>query len=145
MGILAGEEYRATHGMGNWYPGDTIAAAIGQSDNMFTPIQLSSYVATLLNGGTRYNVHILDSVREYYTDDIIEKYTPYVVSSAPISNYSLSVVKEGMRSMISSSNTASTYMKDVPVPVGGKTGPAQTNAENDNGLFVAAAPYNDLR
>lgn len=143
VGILAGEEYRAAHGMGNWYPGDTIAAAIGQSDNMFTPIQLSNYVSTLLNGGTRYNVHILDSVREYYTDDIIEKYTPYVVSSTPISSYSLSVVKEGMRSMIYNSYTASTYMKNVPVQVGGKTGTAQTNAANDNGLFVAAAPYND--
>lgn len=143
VGILAGEDYRASHGMGNWYPGDTIAAAIGQSDNMFTPLQLSNYVSTLLNGGTRYNVHILDSVREYYTDDIIEKYTPYVVSSTKISDYSLSVVKEGMRSMIYNSYTASTYMKNVPVKVGGKTGTAQTNAANDNGLFVAAAPYND--
>lgn len=143
VGILAGEEYRALHGMGNWYPGDTIAAAIGQSDNMFTPLQLSNYVATLLNGGTRYNVHILDSVREYYTDKVIEKYTPYVASSTPIGSYSLSVVKEGMRRMIADSYTASTYMKNVPVQVGGKTGTAQTNAANDNGLFVAAAPYND--
>jgi len=143
VGILAGEEYRALHGMGNWYPGDTIAAAIGQSDNMFTPLQLSNYVATLLNGGTRYNVHILDSVREYYTDKVIEKYTPYVASSTPIGSYSLSVVKEGMRRMIADSYTASTNMKNVPVAVGGKTGTAQTNAANDNGLFVAAAPYND--
>lgn len=143
VGILAGEEYRALHGMGNWYPGDTIAAAIGQSDNMFTPLQLSNYVATLLNGGTRYNVHILDSVREYYTDKVIEKYTPYVASSTPIGSYSLSVVKEGMRRMIADSYTASTYMQNVPVKVGGKTGTAQTNAANDNGLFVAAAPYND--
>lgn len=143
VGILAGEEYRSLHGMGNWYPGDTIQAAIGQSDNMFTPVQLSNYVSTLLNGGTRYNVHILDSVREYYTDAVIEKYTPYVVSSTPIGSYSLSVVKEGMRKMIADSYTASNNMKNVPVPVGGKTGTAQTNAENDNGLFVAAAPYND--
>jgi penicillin-binding protein 2 len=142
-GILAGEANNMKNGLGNWYPGNTIAAAIGQSDNMFTPLQLSSYVSTLLNGGTRYNVHILDSVREYYTDDIIEKYTPYVVSSTPISSYSLAVVKEGMRSMIYNSYTASTYMKNIPVTVGGKSGTAQTNAANDNGLFVAAAPYND--
>ena len=143
VGILAGEEYRSLHGMGNWYPGDTIQAAIGQSDNMFTPLQLSNYVATLLNGGTRYNVHILSSVREYYTDEVIERYTPYVVSSTPIGSYSLSVVKAGMRQMIDDSYTASNFMKNVPVPVGGKTGTAQTNAEVDNGLFVAAAPYNN--
>ena len=143
VGILAGEEYRSSHGLGNWYPGDTIAAAIGQSDNMFTPLQLANYVATLLNGGTRYNVHIFDSVREYYTDDIIEKYTPRVVSSTEISDESLSVVREGMRRMIYNSYTASTNMRNVPVTVGGKTGTAQTNLANDNGLFVAAAPYND--
>ena len=45
--------------------------------------------------------------------------------------------------MIYNSYTASTYMQNVPVTVGGKTGTAQTNAANDNGLFVAAAPYND--
>ena len=48
-----------------------------------------------------------------------------------------------MRKMIDDSYTASNFMKNIPVPVGGKTGTAQTNAENDNGLFVAAAPYND--
>ena len=48
-----------------------------------------------------------------------------------------------MKSMVDESYTARTAMKNVPVGVGGKTGTAQTNAANDNGLFVCAAPYND--
>lgn len=143
VGILAGEEYRMAHGMGNWYVGDTIAAAIGQSDNQFTPIQISNYVATLLNGGTRYRVHVFDSVREYYTDEIIRKNGAVVESDSHISSSTVSVLMESMKSMVDESYTARTAMKNIPVGVGGKTGTAQTNAANDNGLFVCAAPYND--
>lgn len=143
VGILAGEDYRMSHGMGNWYVGDTIAAAIGQSDNQFTPIQISNYVSTLLSGGTRYRVHLLDSVREYYTDEVISSYTPVVESDSHISSSTVSILMESMRSMIDESYTASTAMKNIPVAVGGKTGTAQTNAANDNGLFVCAAPYNN--
>lgn len=142
-GILAGEEYRMSHGMGNWYVGDTIAAAIGQSDNQFTPIQISNYVATLLSGGTRYRVHLMDSVREFYSDEVISEYTPVVESDSHISSSTVSILMESMRSMVDESYTASTLMRDIPVPVGGKTGTAQTNAANDNGLFVCAAPYNN--
>ena len=143
VGILAGEEYRMTHGMGNWYVGDTIAAAIGQSDNQFTPIQISNYVATLLNGGTRYRVHIFDSVREYYTDEIVRKNESVVESQSKISSSTVSVLMESMKSMVDESYTARTTMKNIPVGVGGKTGTAQTNAANDNGLFVCVAPYNN--
>lgn len=61
-GVLAGIAYREAHG-GTWYPGDTVQAAIGQSDNLFTPIQLCSYVSTIANGGTRYRAHFVKSVK----------------------------------------------------------------------------------
>ena len=142
-GILAGEEYRLSHGMDMWYTGDTIAAAIGQSDNQFTPLQISNYVATMLNGGTRYRVHILDSVREYYTDAIVRKNDTVVESQSYISSSTVSILMASMKSMVDESGTASAAMRNVPVGVGGKTGTAQTNALNDNGLFVCAAPYNN--
>ena len=142
-GILAGEQYRMEHGMGNWYVGDTIAAAIGQSDNQFTPLQICNYVSTLLSGGVRYRVHLFDSVREYYTDEIVDQYTPVIESESRISASTVSVLMSSMKSMVDESYTASTAMKNVPVSVGGKTGTAQTNAANDNGLFVCAAPYDD--
>ena len=45
--------------IGKWYPGDVLQAAIGQSDNTFTPLQISMYLSSLLNNGTRYKAHIL--------------------------------------------------------------------------------------
>ena len=49
-----------------------------------------------------------------------------------------------MRQMVASSGTVSGYMRNLPVTVGGKTGTAELGGSNEeNGLFVCAAPYND--
>ena len=53
-GNLAGPESRAQKGGDPWQLGETIQAAIGQSEQQFTPLQLANYVATIVNGGTRY-------------------------------------------------------------------------------------------
>ena len=42
-----------------WQMGDTIQSSIGQSDNLFTPLQLANYCATIANNGTRYELHFL--------------------------------------------------------------------------------------
>lgn len=45
-----------------WMIGDTLSAAIGQSYNSFTPIQMAYYIATLANGGVKNEVSILKDV-----------------------------------------------------------------------------------
>ncbi|MBO4979064.1 MAG: hypothetical protein J6D16_01510 [Clostridia bacterium] len=142
LGNLAGEASRLENGGGAWYPADTVMAAIGQSDNAFTPLQICNYVTTLMRGGTRYEVHILDSVREFYTDEVLLSKTPSVLSEIDLSQHTVSTVMEGMKSMVSSSATATYLFRNVPVTVGGKTGTAQVGTDNDNGLFVCTAPYN---
>ena len=143
LGNLAGEESRLENGGGAWYPADTVMAAIGQSDNAFTPLQICNYVTTLLRGGTRYEVHILDSVREYYTDEVIENKTPSVLGELELSSHTVSTVMEGMKKMVSESATATYLFENIPVTVGGKTGTAEVGTDNDNGLFVCSAPYNN--
>lgn len=143
-GILAGETYREQNGLVTWQPGDTIAAAIGQSDNNFTPIQIASYVSTLLNGGTRYSAHLLHSVNTYFTNESIKVVKPQVLSSLEISQNTLNTVMHGMELMVKDSAIVSNFMKNVPVTVGGKTGTAQIGkGQIDNALFVCAAPYNN--
>ena len=56
--------YTERHGA-NWYDGLTIQAAIGQCDDMFTPIELAEYCAMIANGGTRYKTHFLNKVTDY--------------------------------------------------------------------------------
>ncbi len=142
-GNLAGEESRNAQSGALWYLGDTVQAAIGQSDNAFTPIQICSYVATLLKGGSRDSVHILGSVRSYYTDEVLVEYESKHISDAFLKDSTVDIIERGMRTMIEESYTISQYMKNIPVTVGGKTGTAEVGTANDNGLFVCAAPYNN--
>ncbi len=144
-GILAGPDYRESAGLLGWTPGNTIAAAIGQSDNSFTPLQIANYIATVTNGGTRYAVHLLKEVRTYGEagETVCESKTE-VLDRVELSADALYGARQGMRQMAKYDTAVSRYMSDLPVEVGGKTGTAQRGTnKNDNRLFVCTAPYND--
>lgn len=140
-GIVAGPKYREKLDM-EWYPGDTLQAAIGQSDNMFTPVQLASYISTILNKGTRYSLSIIKEIREYDTDNIVYQTKPKVLSQIELKDSTVEAVKDGMR-RVTDDGTASSVFEDFPVEVGGKTGTAEVNQGSDNVLFVGFAPYDD--
>lgn len=141
-GVLAGPEYRKEIGS-YWTEGDTIQAAIGQSDNGFTPLQLATYTSTIANGGTRYKSHIIKEVRSYNLDKVIQKTEPTVMDTLGISDEVMNTVKKGMLSVTSEGSLSHIFV-DYPLEVGGKTGTATTfynGVEYDNGVFIAFAPY----
>lgn len=45
-----------------WYLADTLSAAIGQSYNNFTPIQMAKYISVLANGGNPIDVTIIKDI-----------------------------------------------------------------------------------
>jgi penicillin-binding protein 2 len=144
IGSLAGPDHRAAlHGL-EWQPTDTIAAAIGQSDNAFTPLQLGVYTSTLVNGGHRYAAHLLYKVRDFAThEDVVRSETRLLSSFELPEAYRLTVI-DGMEQMVRASASVSGYMRNVPVTVAGKTGTAQTGAgSTENGLFICCAPSRD--
>lgn len=139
-GILAGPEYRESIG-GNFTGGDTLQAAIGQSDNAFTPIQLANYIATLVNGGTHYKAHLLKDVKSYDYTKQMDAYDEKPLGTVAMSDQTLETVKEGMLK-VAQEGTVSSYFKNYPIKVGAKTGTAQTGGDNtNNGVFVCFAPY----
>lgn len=141
-GILAGPEYSEKYGS-TWEERDTVMAAIGQSDNMFNPLQISGYISTILNGGNRYSAHLLKEVKSF-EGEVIYSSKATVLSTVQLSSSATSAVKKGMKQMVQYDSVASHYMSGLPVTVGGKTGTAQRgNGKNDNRFFVCAAPYDD--
>lgn len=142
-GILAGPDYRNDNGLGKWSPGDTIQAAIGQSDNQFTPLQISSYIATILNSGTRYNCHLLREVREFGSGTVVYEKKPTVADSFELDPEILATVKEGMKGVMDNGSAASVFA-GYEISVGGKTGTAQvSDTKSDNGIMTAFAPFED--
>ena len=142
-GILAGPESREARGGEKWYAADTLMAAIGQSDHLFTPIQLVNYVATIVNGGTRYQPHLLKTVMDYTNTEVYEENEPVVLNEVEISESSLGAIKEGMKGVVTEDGTASSYFAGFPIQVGGKTGSAQMTNHSATGVFVSFAPYDN--
>jgi penicillin-binding protein 2 len=139
-GILAGPAWREATHQKDWMATDTIAAAIGQSDNAFTPMQLSTYISTLVNGGTRYGAHLLYRVTTP-AGEVVYEAQPQVLDSFTLKESHRQEILYGMEQVISSSSSISNWMRRVPVKVAGKTGTAQVGGKaDDNGLFVCCAP-----
>ncbi len=140
-GTIASKGFRKKMN-GIWYPGDTLQAAIGQSDHTFTPLQLASYIATLANGGTRYKPHLVKNVKNYADDGIVLNVKDEVVKTIEIDEGIYNAVMQGMLD-VSQSGTAASIFRDYPIKVGSKTGTATVSSGNDNGIFVAFAPLDD--
>lgn len=140
-GIFASREYREKIDA-VWYPGDTLQASIGQSDHLFTPIQLANYVATLANGGTRYKLHLIKEIKSGIDSKTIYKNEPEIIDQVEISDENYKAIIDGMKA-VSETGTASNVFAGYPVPVGGKTGTASVPVGTANALFVAVAPLDD--
>ena len=137
-GALASPEYAAEHDL-DWTDGQTITAAIGQSYNLFTPLQLSNYVATLVGGGEHYNAHLLKSVKSYDNSEFVYVYDEPSDNTVEISDSTLSAVTKGMHDLTKGSLSGA--FSKCTVSAGAKTGSAQVGTEIANGVFVAYAPY----
>ena len=141
-GILAGPAHRERTGGGMWYPGETLSAAIGEM-HAFTPIQLASYVSTLVNGGTRYRAHLIKQVKTYDYRENKVQIKPEILSQAHLDKNNIEAVLRGMHSVTEEGGTASRTFRDFPITVGGKTGTAERQNVSDNGVFIGFAPYHE--
>ena len=140
-GTLAGPEYSKSQGL-NWVGGNTLAAAIGQSDNTFTPLQLANYIAALVRGGDRYAAHVLQSIQSYDGSETVYEYEPEILSTVEMADSTLEAVKSGMGDLVLS-GSISGYFRECVVSAGAKTGSAQLGDGGTDGVFVCFAPFDD--
>lgn len=139
-GVLASPEWAEAHDR-EWTDGQTITAAIGQSYNLFTPLQLANYVATLVSGGEHYEAHLLKNVKSYDNSRVISVYGKGPLNDLNISDSTMAAVTKGMHDLTYDS-LRSAFSRCV-VEAGAKTGSAQVGTDIANGTFVAYAPYDD--
>ena len=117
-------------------------AAYGQANQLYTPLQLANYIATLVGGGTRYNAHLLKSVRKYDSPTLIYLYDEPPAETISIDPANLAAVMRGMLDL-TTKGSVSPYFKDCVVSAGAKTGTAQTGTSKSNSVFVCFAPYDN--
>lgn len=129
-----------------WQPFETIIMAIGQGYNLYTPLQMANYVATIANGGTRYQPYLVDRIVDY-KGNLVKKYDKKVVSHVDVSPETLAALRKGMSMVTAPGGTAAGVFSNFPVKVAAKTGTAQTGKDKNgkdrptHGWFVGFAPY----
>ena len=152
IGHRANEESKAALHVGDdklWYTGDQVLAAIGQSENRFTPIQLCSYASALANQGSRYKATFMNRVVSADYRDLLEENKPELLSHMEMSDETYATICEGMYLVTQDNSqgwgTASATFGNYPIKIAAKTGTAETgiNGTSANGAFVCFAPLDD--
>ncbi|KNZ69564.1 penicillin-binding protein 2 [Thermincola ferriacetica] len=133
----------------DWREFETVIMAIGQGDNLYTPLQMANYIATIANGGIRYKPYIVDKITDYQ-GRVVKQNKPEVMQKVDVSPQTLAVIRRGMAAVTEPGGTAASVFAGFPIKVAGKTGTAQTGKdpktglERDNhGWFVGFAPYDN--
>ncbi|MBR3868000.1 MAG: hypothetical protein IKM66_01660 [Clostridia bacterium] len=147
-GILAGRAYRQSIGS-TWQMGDTIQAGIGQSDNLFTIIQLANYGATIANNGTRYKCHYVKYIMDADHSNVVFESQPEVLEKTDFSQNSIDIVKQGMLA-VTTTGSCKTAFAGITEKVGAKTGTTQVKriidgktVSGNNGLNISFAPFDE--
>lgn len=153
-GALASKETWANlHPNEAWGPGNTLQAAIGQSDNEFSPLQMARYISMLANGGHKVDVSIVKTIRNADGSETSrEEINQFVnrkleleeenTEDIQINQSYLNAVLQGMQSVTSDTGgTAYVRFKDFNISVGGKTGSAEAPNNQVHAWFVGFAPF----
>lgn len=139
-----------------WYESNVFSAAIGQSYNNYSPLQMARYVSMIANGGNYLRPTIIKEIKDIdgnkISDEEIDKYVNELLGinsdynpEVEVSQETLNTIKAGMRLVTSSGGTAYSVFKNFNYSVAGKTGSAQAKTKEKgeiaNGWFVGFTPY----
>ncbi len=155
-GVLATPEYAKQTYNEDWYLGTTLSAAIGQTYNSFSPIQMAKYVSMLANGGKNIDVTLIKSIMRADGSEVskeeIKNYKNEklglkneTTEDLNVKSKNIRAILKGMKGVTSEQGgTAYSTFSDFNIEVGGKTGSAQTGVKKDaHAWFVGFAPYDE--
>ena len=118
---------------------DGVRSAIGHGTNNYTTVGLARYVTTVANGGTCYNLTLVDRIEDH-SGALVEDNHARVRNTVDMEASYWSAIHSGMRKVVESK----AYYADLGVAVAGKTGTAQEDRTRANhALFISYAPYED--
>ena len=117
-------------------------AGFGQSTQLYTPLQLANYIATLVSGGKHCQAHLLKSAKAYDNSEVTAVGNTEPVNNVNISDANLQAIKQGMHGL--AHGTLWPYFRNCVVDAGAKTGTAQISSKvKNNSVFVCFAPYDE--
>lgn len=141
-GIVASKEYKRQLYNEPWYPAETMDAAIGQSFQDITVLQLANYVAMIANRGIHYRPYLVEKVVDN-RGEVVMLAEPEILYYLEAQQSTWDAIQLGMIRATQPGGTAA-RLAVLPVSVAGKTGTAQAARSGSpipaHSLFVAYAP-----
>jgi len=145
-GLLPSREWKRAAREEPWYPGETIIAGIGQGFNVVTPLQLANAVATLVNGGNRYEPRLLYAYKQAGDERAQRVRAPLVLEVPKKDPQNWQVVLEGMDRVVNGTRgTARAIAVDSRYRIAGKTGTAQVFKLAAGETYKASEVAQELR
>ncbi len=156
-GVLPSRGWKRGQFAEPWYPGETIIAGIGQGFNVVTPVQLANAVATLANGGTRFEPRLLYASKHAGHQQADKVEAPVALQVPKVNPANWDLIQTGMwRVVHGERGTARSIRPESGFEIAGKSGTAQVAAQaadedmdettathlRHHALFIAYAPYN---
>ena len=116
---------------------DSVRSAIGQANHSYTTAALARYVATVANGGTCYDLTLIDKITDAQ-GNLVKEFAPKMRNVIDMPQEYWDAIHSGMLQVVKNKS----YFSDLAVNVAGKTGTAeQTRSRPNHALFVCYAPY----
>ncbi len=138
------QQHPAVFTQAQWFPGNSDQVAIGQDEDLVTPIQLANAYATFANGGTEY-APILAKDAETATGQVVKRFAAKVNGTVPIRPDWRASMIAGFEGVVNNPKGTAYAVFDNPqnqaMDIAGKTGTAQVNApRQDTSVFTSFAP-----
>ncbi len=139
-GTVASQTVREQSG-GIWNAGENLMAAIGQSDNSVTPLQLVCMAATVANNGVQLKPYLIRSITNRDTGETVQT-TPTKIGKAEFSQSTWDIVKNGMYKVANEQDgTVYWYFRDFDITtVEAKSGTAEYAKGHPSVLITGYAP-----
>jgi penicillin-binding protein 2 len=159
-GLIPTAEWKRKRFGEPWQKGETLPIAIGQGFNLTTPLQMSTLVAAIANGGTLYRPVVVQTI-ETADGGLVQAGTPYIAGRLNISEKTLSIVRQGLWGAVNGERGTARGSRLKGIEMSGKTGTAQVVGRKegedyrkkdgeevehhfkDHAWFVAYAPSED--
>ena len=135
-------------------PGHLLDFSIGQFDT-YTPIQLSQYINTIANGGSRMKPYLLKAVYNPTKDgltDLLYETKPTILNEVSLEDEYIKRIQAGFREVMTTSGTGVGFIDSKYNPAG-KTGTSESFIDSDKdgvvdkqtmtNTFGGYAPYDN--
>jgi len=157
-GVVASTKYKQETYQEEWQLGETLSAAIGQSYNSYTPIQMARYMCMIANGGKAVDVSVIKAITDadgnsISKEEINKKVNEKLrideeetkVEDLKLKSETIAAIKKGMKGVTSEvGGTAYYVFSDLDMVIAGKTGSAETEEKSKvNGWYTGFAPYDN--